>query len=178
MSMVKMIKRTSLKQRKADRIPILIVEDDADHWLIIRSALAQCFPEVEPVWVNNAAQAVTYLEQASSSKRKLPWLILLELHLPRPQDGWLLIELIKDNPTARHIPLIILSHSKEPNEIARSYSLDIASYLVKPTTYHQWLKCFYSFRKYWWEVVTLPRPSITFVEEPITAQLMLDTVSL
>ena len=166
------------KRRKADRNPILIVENDADQWLIIRSVLAQCFPEVEPIWVNNAAQAVTYLENASLNKRKFPWLILLELHLPYPKDGWALIELLKANPSVQHVPLIILSHSGEPNEIAKSYTLDVASYIVKPTTYHKWMKCFYSFRSYWWEKVTLPRPSLTLEEEPITAQLTLDTVSL
>lgn len=170
-----MVKKTSLKQRKADRVPILIVENDADQWLIIRSVLAQCFPEVEPLWVNNAAQAVSYLEKASLSKRKLPWLILLELHLPRPEDGWSLLKLIKDNPQHQQIPIIILSHSKEPKEIAKSYSLAIASYIVKPTTYHQWMKCFYCFRKYWWELVTLPAP---FLTERISAEPTSSAVSL
>ena len=158
----------SPKRRKADRIPILIVENDADQWLIIRSVLAQCFPEVEPIWVNNAAQAVSYLENASLHKRKFPWLILLELHLPYPEDGWSLIELLKANPSVQHIPLIILSHSGKSNEIAKSYTLNVASYIVKPTTYHNWMKCIYSLRSYWWAVVTLPRPSLTRVAEPFT----------
>jgi CheY-like chemotaxis protein len=151
-----MLKKTLLKQRKADRIPVLIIENDADHWLIIRSVLSQCFPEVEPIWVNNAAQAVTYLENASLSKRKLPWLILLELHLPRPKDGWSLISLIKGNPQHQHIPLIVLSHSQDRQDINQAYTNNGASYIVKPTTYHQWMKCIYSFRRYWWELVTLP----------------------
>ena len=166
----------SLKRRKADRIPILIVETDADQWLIIRSVLAQCFPEVEPIWINNAAQTVTYLEEASLSKRKVPWLILLELHLPRPEDGWSLIKLIKDNPQHQQIPLIILSHSKEPKEITKSYTFDVASYIVKPTTYHKWMKCIYSFRLYWWEAVTLPLP--LNLEEKISVEPMTSVVSL
>ena len=156
--LVKMINKTSFKQRKADRFPILIVENDADQWLIIRSVLAKCFPEVEPIWVNNAAQAVTYLENALLNKRKLPWLILLELHLPRPEEGWSLITLLKAQPDYQRIPLLILSHSGEPTEIAKSYTLGVASYIVKPTTYHKWMKCIYSLRSYWWEAVTLPLP--------------------
>ena len=175
--MLKIDKTTYPKRRKADRVPILIVENDADHWLIIRSVLAQCFPEVEPIWINNAAQAVTYLENASLNKRKFPWLILLELHLPYPEEGWALIEFLKANPSVQHVPLLILSHSEDPKEIAKSYTLAVASYIVKPTTYHNWMKCIYSFRTYWWEGVTSPRPSLTRVEESITGQLTLGTVT-
>ena len=153
-----MDKITLPKRRKADRTPILVVENDADQWLIIRSALAECFPEVEPIWVNTAAQAVTYLESATPNKRKVPWLILLELHLPRPQDGWSLIESIKAQPAYQAIPLIVLSRSGEPEEIAKSYTLDVASYIIKPTTYHKWMRCIYSFRSYWWETVTPHMP--------------------
>ncbi|GAB3640546.1 response regulator [Spirosoma arcticum] len=156
--MLKIDKTTLLKRRKADRVPVLVVENDADHWLIIRSALAQCFPEVVPVWVNNAAQAVGYLEQSALDQSKLPWLVLLELHLPRPEDGRSLIKLIKGNPQHQHIPLIVLSHSQDQQDIKQAYANNVASYIVKPTTYHQWLKCIYSFRRYWWELVTLPFP--------------------
>ena len=164
--MIKTNQTTRPKRRKSDRIPILIVENDADQWLIIRSVLAQCFPEVEPIWVNNAAQAVSYLEDASLSKRKFPRLILLELHLPRPQDGWSLIEFLKAQPDYRGIPLVVLSHSGEQKEIARSYTLEIASYIVKPTSYHKWMRCIYSFRSYWWEAVTLGTPLI----RPVTSE--------
>ena len=168
--MTKPDKPASPKGRKAERIPILIVENDADHWLIIRSVLARCFPEVEPIWVNNAAQAVTYLQQASLSKRKMPWLILLELHLPRPKDGWSLLELLKANPGYQSIPVIVLSHSADDNDITKAYTQGVASYIVKPTTYHKWLVCMYSLRSYWWEVVTRLSPSIARVEQPVTAQ--------
>lgn len=67
-----MEKLTTLNCRKVKQVSTLIVENNAEHWLIIRSALAQCFPEVKPVWVNNAAQIVTYLENASPNERNPP----------------------------------------------------------------------------------------------------------
>ena len=147
---------TTPKRRKANRIPILIVEDNADHWLIIRSALSQCFPEVEPIWVNNAAQTLTYLESCAPDEKKLPRLILLDLCLPRLEDGWGLLKSIKANEFFRQPPVVMLSSSRERDDIEKSYVFNVASYIVKPNTYHQWLNCFYTFRRYWWETVTLP----------------------
>ena len=134
-------------------------ESYPEHWLLIRSALAQCFPEVKPVWLNNAAQLLPYLKNASQGECKLPRLILQELHLPRREDGWALLESIKAHPVYQRIPVIALSHSKEQTDIVNSYTSGVASYIVKPTTYHQWLSCFYIFRRYWWESVTFPLDS-------------------
>lgn len=149
-------KQATQKRRKANRIPILIVEDNADQWLIIRAALSQCFPEVEPIWVNNPAQTLKYLETSSADENKLPRLILLDLYLPRREDSWGLLESIKTHSLYRQVPVVVLSHSQDHKDIAKSYTYSIASYIVKPFTFHQWLTCFYTFRRYWWESVTLP----------------------
>lgn len=151
-----MAKLPAPRRRKLRQIPILIVEDNADQWLIIRSVLTQCFPEVEPVWINNTDQAITYLEAHGQVTDKLPRLILTDLYLPRREDGWALLEFIKTHSFVRRPPVIMLSSSTDDGDIERSYSLNASSYIVKPETYHQWLNCFYTFRRYWWEVVTLP----------------------
>ena len=150
-------KITTPKRQKANRIPILIVEDNADHWLIIRSALSQCFPEVEPIWVNNAPQTLKHLENCSPDESRLPRLILLDLYLPRREDSWGLLESIKNHPVYRHVPVVGLSSSQNHDDIVKSYMIGIVSYIVKPVTYHQWLTCFHTFRSYWWESVTLPK---------------------
>lgn len=151
-----MSKPSTLKRRKANRIPLLIVEDNADHWLLIRSALSQCFPEIEPIWVNNAAQALKHLENCLLDENKLPRLILMDLCLPRREDGWALLESIKTHAFYRRHPVVILSSSQDRADIEKAYAYGVASYIVKPTTYHQWLNCFYTFRRYWWETVALP----------------------
>ncbi|GAB3894624.1 response regulator [Spirosoma agri] len=151
-----MAKLTTPKRRKANRIPILIIEDNADQWLIIRSALSQCFPEVEPVWTNNATQALKYLEACSTDDAKLPRLILQDLYLPSREEGWGLLDSIKSHTLYRQIPLVILSNSQDHSDVLKSYTFSIASYIIKPITYHQWLTCFYTFRRYWWESVMLP----------------------
>ncbi|AUD02613.1 response regulator [Spirosoma pollinicola] len=151
-----MAKLPSIRKRKSPKIPILVVEDNADNWLIIRSALSQCFPEVEPIWMNNTMQVISYLESCTSSEKPLPRLIISDLYLPRNEDGFMLLESIKSHPIYRQLPIVILSHSEDSQDVARSYTYSIASYIVKPISYHQWLNCFYTFRRYWLEAVTLP----------------------
>ncbi len=144
------------KRRKTNRTPILVVENNADQWLIIRSALAQGFPEVEPIWMNHASQTLTYLDRYASDDSKLPRMILLEPYLPSQEDGWALLKSIKAHPQYQHIPVIILSHSQEQVDIVKSYSYSVAAYITKPTVNHKWLSCFYTLRRYWWELAILP----------------------
>ena len=151
-----MAKLPLARRRKVPRVPVLIVEDNADQWLIIRSALSQCFPEVEPVWVNNADQAIRYLEIQATGTDKLPWLIIADLYLPSREDGWRLLEFHKSHTFYRKPPVIILSASKDKEDIIKVYSYSVASYIVKPISYHEWLSSFYAFRRYWWELVMLP----------------------
>ena len=147
---------TTMRRPKV-RLPILVVENNADHWLVIRSTLSQCFPEVEPVWINNPTQVVRYMEETLLDPDKLPFLVLMEIHLPNLETGWDLLASLKAHSLYQRIPITVLSHSREPADIARSYALGAASYLIKPDTTHQWLTHFYTFRRYWWEVISLPK---------------------
>lgn len=152
---------TTMRRPKV-RLPILVIENNADHWLVIRSTLAQCFPEVEPFWINNPTQVARYMEETAFNLDKLPSLILMEIHLPNLEAGWTLLASLKAHPRYQRIPVIILSHSQEPADVDRSYALGAASYVIKPRTTHQWITCLYTFRRYWWEVVSLPKRLLQF----------------
>ena len=146
---------TMTKRRKVNRLPILVIEENADQWLLIRSALSKCFPEVEPVWVNNAGQSLTYLKNCLPDETRLPKLILLGLHEPSREEGWALLTSIKAHDSYQKLPVVVLSNSENRQDVVKAYALGVASYIVKPTTYNKWLACFYTFRRYWWETVTL-----------------------
>ncbi|QMW04002.1 response regulator [Spirosoma foliorum] len=151
-----MSKHSTPRRRKETPVPILVVENNAEQWLIIRAVLAQTFPEVTPIWMNNTAQTIAYLQTHADDPVKLPRLILAELYLPRREDGVAILEFIKNSAFYRKPPIITLSFSQTTEDIALVYSFSVASYIVKPSTYHEWLNCLYNFRRYWWEVVTLP----------------------
>ncbi|SFE89503.1 hypothetical protein SAMN05216167_12177 [Spirosoma endophyticum] len=46
-----MLQGTNAQRKKGDEMSILVVLDNADPWLIIRSVLKECFPELTPRWV-------------------------------------------------------------------------------------------------------------------------------
>ncbi|GAB4024870.1 response regulator [Spirosoma koreense] len=151
-----MAKQATSRRRKVRQFPILIVEDSADQWLIIRSVLTQCFPEVEPIWMNNAAQAIVYLERHAEDTDHLPRMVLSDLYLPSREDGLSILEFVKNHTFYRKPPIIMLSSSQAPEDIAEVYSFSGTSYIVKPKSYHEWLNSFYAFRRYWWDLATLP----------------------
>lgn len=137
------------------RTPLLVVEDDPNQWLLIRSALTQGFPEVEPIWINHPAQALSYLEGCLIPGAQVPILVLLDLYLPRREDGWSLLEAIKRHPHLHQLPVVLMSESEDPEDINQSYAKGIASYQVKPSAFRQWLIFVRLFRTYWWETVRL-----------------------
>ncbi|GAB3717552.1 response regulator [Spirosoma lituiforme] len=147
---------TTPKPRKVRRTPILVVENNPDQWLVIRAALAQAFPEVEPIWKNHPLQVLSYLDDCTADSRSVPRLILMEPYLPTRKDGWALLEKIKAHPRHQLIPVVIMSHSGTVEDISEAYALSVASYITKPTTYGKWVACFQTLRRYWWEVVSFP----------------------
>ena len=135
---------------------ILVVEDNDDHWFITRWALLRTIPGVQVVRTTSTLDTLSYLVGCSYDRRSLPELILLDLYLPKREDGWALLESIKLHHLFRCIPVVILSSSAQSDDIEQSYYLRGSSYMVKPTSYPEWLACFEDFRRYWMESVTLP----------------------
>jgi CheY-like chemotaxis protein len=147
---------TSTYQKKVAHVPILVVEDNADSWLIIRAVLKECFPEVAPIWVSDHKQAIVYLDACTLKSNQRPKLILQDLYLPRREDGLALLKSIKTHPVYHSMLICILSQSDDQADMEACYQLGSASFITKPITYHQWKATFYSFRAYWWTIVTLP----------------------
>ena len=139
------------------RAKVLIIEDNADHWTLIKKAMQQCLPEVESVRVDTPDQALVLLNNWSTQEWEIPKLILQDLYLPNSVDGWYLLERIKAMPApCKQIPVVVLSSSNHNVDIEEAYRRGSSSYLVKPTSFAEWLTYFQELRTYWWETVTLP----------------------
>ncbi|KAB7731057.1 response regulator [Rudanella paleaurantiibacter] len=136
---------------------VLVIEDNLDQQVLIRYALQQAMPTVEPVCVSGADDAMAYLNDCVENGRDLPRLILLDLYLPTAEDGWQLLQRIKEYPIRRRLPVVVLSVSNVDEDIERSYALGANSYIAKPLDFEQWLQYFRTLRTYWLETVTLPR---------------------
>jgi CheY-like chemotaxis protein len=139
------------------RAKILVIEDNEDHWTLIKNAMQHCLPEVTPVWAQTLDQAMELLNDWSIQEWELPKLILLDLYMPAREDGWHLLKQIKTMPAlCSQIPIVMLSASDDPEDITDAYQHGSSSYMVKPTDFAGWLTYFQELRNYWWETVTLP----------------------
>lgn len=139
------------------RAKLLIIEDNSDHWVLIKRALHQCLPEVMAIRIDTPKQALTLLNDWVTQEWELPKLILQDLYLPDRADGWDLLLQIKALPApCSQIPVVILSSSDNRSDIEEAYRRGSSSYLVKPTSYEEWVTYFQQLREYWWETVTLP----------------------
>lgn len=136
---------------------VLFVEDNQDHWMLMQQAMKQVLPEVQPVWVASADEAMTYLNNCLLTGADLPKLVLLDLYLPRREDGWSLMQAIKhEGSSFKQIPVVILSYSSSRDDITDSYHRGSTSYVTKPTGLDEWAEYMQTLRVYWWETVTLP----------------------
>jgi two-component system, chemotaxis family, response regulator Rcp1 len=85
-----------------------------------------------------------------------PDLILLDLNLPK-KDGREVLEEIKESPTLKSIPVVILTTSASEADILRSYRLHANCYITKPVDLEGFLKVVKSIDNFWLSVVKLPR---------------------
>lgn len=121
---------------------ILLIEDDAGHARLIKRNLRRA-NIANPITVFHDGQAaLDYLfkERFESGRRaSLPLLVLLDLNLPG-LDGYQILQEIKAQPSTRHIPVIILTTTDDPDEIEKCYALGCNIYLTKPVEYDQFVE--------------------------------------
>ncbi len=139
------------------RAKLLIIEDDADHRLVMQKVLAHCLPDVSLLCVDNANEALQLMNDWCTQEWELPKMIVQDLYMPNRATGWDILQQLKQLPSpGNHIPVIIFSSSNNADDIAQAYKLGAASYLVKPIDAESWSTFLNELCIYWWEVVTLP----------------------
>jgi len=131
---------------------MLLVEDDPNDILLIQRAFAKA-SLVNPLKiVRDGEEALNYLEGtgqfADRGKHPVPSLILLDLKLPR-RSGLEVLQWLREQPGLSHIPVIVLTSSKESSDINRAYSLGANSYLVKPVGFEGLLEMVKTIGMYW-----------------------------
>lgn len=116
---------------------VLIVDDDTDDVEILADAFTQS--GVESVhYVNSAMQAFMYL-QSVDEKDNLPKLIVTDLYLPGITGAEFLKDL-KGMDKYKHIHVIVLSGTKTQEQIEEMKQMGAEDYLIKPSSYKEYLK--------------------------------------
>jgi len=125
--------------------PILLVEDNEDDVLLTLRAMKKNGITNEIVVRRDGVSALDYLFDAGSA---LPWIILLDLKLPRV-DGLETLSSLRAHERTKLVPVIILSSSSERQDVIQSYSLGANSYLRKPGDFRTFERLVRIIHTYW-----------------------------
>ena len=144
---------------KIKPITILLADDDEDDRMLTRTALAECRLANRVDFTEDGEQLMDYLKRRGPyqalAHEPLPGLILLDLNMPK-KDGREALKEIREDPKLRHIPIVVLTTSKAEEDILRSYSLGVNSFIIKPVTFESLVDIVKTLAKYWFEIVELP----------------------
>ena len=125
--------------------PILLVEDDVVDVLTVKRALHEIQLPNDLVNVQNGEQALDYLRDQANPR---PLFVLLDLNMPGTNGIEFLQERFK-SPDLMLVPVIVLTTSKDENEVKASFRYGAAGYLVKPVEYHKFVELMKKVRDYW-----------------------------
>src|SRR5512135_1663948 len=133
-------------------ITILMADDDQDDCLLVSKAFKASRLCNDLRFVKDGEELMDYLYQrgnyADAALAPRPGLILLDLNMPR-KDGREALKEIKSDPDLRAIPIVVLTTSKEEEDVLRSYNLGANSYITKPVTFQGLVDVIKSLGNYW-----------------------------
>jgi CheY-like chemotaxis protein len=139
--------------------PILLVEDNLDDQLLIRRAFAKSNLANPLQVVGDGDAAIAYLSGAGVYSDRagypLPAIIILDIKLPR-RSGLEVLAWVRDQPALQRTPVVMLTSSRESEDVNRAYSLGANSYLVKPVAFNGLMEMVKHLGIYWTVMNELP----------------------
>ena len=131
---------------------ILLVEDNLDDVDLTLRALKKNNIKNEVIVVNDGAEALDFLFGTGTYSGRdladMPTVILLDLKLPKV-DGLEVLRMLRANERTKLLPVVILTSSKEEQDIVTSYSLGVNSYVQKPVDFNQFAEAVNHLGLYW-----------------------------
>lgn len=139
--------------------PILLVEDNADDEALALRAFSKMKISNEVVVARDGAEALDYLFAegafAGRDSTRLPSVVLLDLKLPKI-DGLEVLKRIRAHEVTRILPVVILTSSKEEQDLIEGYGSGANSYVRKPIDFNEFLKAVGQLGVYWLLLNELP----------------------
>ena len=139
---------------------ILLAEDNENDVELTLSALQECRLSNDVEVVHDGAEALDYIYQRGAYAGRgdgLPCVVLLDLKMPRV-DGHEVLRQIKSDPALRHIPVVMLTSSREEKDVVLSYDLGVNAFVVKPVDFNQFIQAVHALGMFW-AIVNEPPPA-------------------
>jgi CheY-like chemotaxis protein len=139
---------------------IIVADDDEGERFLIQKAMEDGGVESELLFVEDGdvliERLTTQLALARSGVATMPCLILLDLNMPR-MDGREVLRTLKSQPDFRWIPIVVLTNSRNPQDVASTYRDGANSFFTKPLTYSDLVDLVRLLKTYWLEAALLPQ---------------------
>ncbi len=121
---------------------VLLVEDEADHRLLIRESLSRLDPTLELHEVENTTDAVAWIRaRAKQPGGLVDGVIMLDLGLPGP-SGFRLLEWVREHEVLNNLPVVVLTASENPMDAEYAFFLGAKGYFQKPADFREYLTIF------------------------------------
>jgi len=131
---------------------ILLVEDNPDDELLAIRALKKNNISNEVVVARDGVEALDYLfgtgAHAGRDMSVMPQIILLDLKLPKI-DGLEVLRRLRNDERTKLLPVVVLTSSREEQDLTESYSLGANSYIRKPVNFAQFTEAIRQLGLYW-----------------------------
>ena len=131
---------------------ILLAEDSPADAEMAIDALREANLINPIVHVEDGVEVMEYLNRegrfAERSDEDVPAVLLLDIKMPR-MDGLEVLQRMRSDPRHKHIPVVILSSSREESDLARSWDLGVNAYVVKPVDVDQFFTAVRTLGRFW-----------------------------
>jgi CheY-like chemotaxis protein len=139
--------------------PILLVEDNPKDLELTLAALERSQLANEVIVARDGAEALDWLFCRGPHKNRTsgdPAVVLLDLKLPKV-DGLQVLEHVKGGPELKHVPIVMLTASKEESDLVKSYQLGVNAFVVKPVDFKEFFKAIQEIGMFW-AILNEPHP--------------------
>ena len=144
------------RQFNGHPVNILLIEDNSGDAELTEAALEDGKVRTSLHTAGDGVEALAYLRhEGTFSESVRPDLILLDLNMPR-MDGREFLQVVKQDPDLRSIPVVVLTTSEAETDIVKSYELQASCFVSKPVDFFQFQKIVQHLSDFWFTVVRLP----------------------
>jgi CheY-like chemotaxis protein len=145
-------------------VTILMADDDEEDRELTRDALQDARLANEMRFCVDGQDLIDYLRRQGkyadpAVDAPRPGIILLDLNMPK-KDGREALAEIKADESLRRIPVVVLTTSKDEEDVLRTYDLGVNSFITKPVTFAGLVEAMRTWTRYWFEVVELPNGEV------------------
>jgi CheY-like chemotaxis protein len=154
----KLVQQQSELEEQMKRQVITLIEDNEGDIFLLRESMEEIRQDLELVAYNSLDHLVEYHAQIQDLVLNSIGITLLDLNIPG-SSGWEILSWIKQDSVLRMQPVIVLTSSRSPNDIARAYQAGANAYIPKPDDFEGYRRMTQSLVEFWFRVSTIPQRS-------------------